>query len=248
MKKSTAHLFIISFLLLSSTPALWAGTTQSTNVSVNTSSLEAIFSASPVVQITLLILVSLSVICWAVGLAKWKQFQSLARANQPFLNSFWKAKDLDKLYSDCDQFRNSSLARIFTSGYVELKNSEGEAYAAENIERALRKAVDIEVAAMESRLTLLATTGSTGPFIGLFGTVWGIMGSFHKIGATGSASLAVVAPGISEALIATAIGLAAAIPAVVMYNNFIARIRREETALGNFTTDFLNVVKRTRIK
>lgn len=114
----------------------------------------------------------------------------------------------------------------------------------ENLERVLRKSTENEISLMESHLTVLATTGSTGPFVGLFGTVWGIMGSFHKIGQTGSASLAVVAPGISEALVATAIGLAAAIPAVVLYNNFVAQIRKEEIALNNFSSDFLNIVKR----
>ncbi|MGE3760612.1 MAG: MotA/TolQ/ExbB proton channel family protein, partial [Pseudobdellovibrionaceae bacterium] len=111
-----------------------------------------------------------------------------------------------------------------------------------------RKSVDYELAVMESKLPILATTGSTGPFIGLFGTVWGIMGSFHKIGATGNASLAVVAPGISEALIATAIGLAAAIPAVMLYNHFVATIRKEELELNNFATDFLNIAKRNFFK
>ncbi len=232
---------MVSDLALAAPPSI-----QSTNVSVNTSGLDAIASASPVVQLTLLILIGLSVVCWAVGFVKFRQFRKMTSANEPFLRRFWKTQSLELLYSDCDQFRDSSLARVFKAGYLEYKDSGSQSYAAENIERALRKAVDIEVAAMESRLTLLATTGSTGPFIGLFGTVWGIMGSFHKIGATGNASLAVVAPGISEALIATAIGLAAAIPAVVLYNNFIARIRREETALGSFMTDFLNIIKRSR--
>ncbi len=221
---------------------------QSTSVSVSTGGLDAIWSASLVVQLTLLTLVSLSVVCWAVGISKYSQFKKIKSANEPFLNRFWKSQNLELLYNDCDQFRDSSLARVFKAGFLEFKDSGNQSYGAENIERALRKAVDLEVAAMESRLTLLATTGSTGPFIGLFGTVWGIMGSFHKIGATGSASLAVVAPGISEALIATAIGLAAAIPAVVLYNNFIARIRREETALANFMTDFINIIKRAQAK
>ena len=97
---------------------------------------------------------------------------------------------------------------------------------------------------MESRLSLLATTGSTGPFIGLFGTVWGIMGAFQKIGATKVASLAVVAPGISEALIATSVGLAAAIPATVAYNHYVSRIRKMEIELNSFAADFLNIAKR----
>ncbi|MEI7974274.1 MAG: MotA/TolQ/ExbB proton channel family protein, partial [Bdellovibrio sp.] len=114
----------------------------------------------------------------------------------------------------------------------------------DNMERALKQAVENEVALMESRLSWLATTGSTGPFIGLFGTVWGIMSSFHKIGAMGSASLAVVAPGISEALFATAVGLGAAIPAVIIYNSLVTQVRRQEIQLNNFAADFLNVAKR----
>lgn len=240
----------------------WAAPLQNSSVAVNTNAWDAILSASPVVQITLLILVSLSIFCWAVGFAKFNQLNRLRQANEPFLHRFWKASSLDALNEDLDQYlRNSSIARVFRAGYLELQKladqkrppAEGETAplhlsGSDNLERSLRKAIDLELSAMESRLTTLATTGSTGPFIGLFGTVWGIMGSFHKIGAAGSASLAVVAPGISEALIATAIGLAAAIPAVVLYNNFIARIRKEEIELNNFATDFLNIAKRNFFK
>ena len=237
----------------------WAAPVQTSSVSVNTNAWEAIFSASPVVQITLLILVCLSVFCWAVGFAKYAQLRRLKNANEPFLNRFWKASSLESLNDDLDQYlSSSSIARVFRTGYLELQKLADQRGAhsgpalqlsgSDNLERSLRKAIDLEISAMESRLTLLATTGSTGPFIGLFGTVWGIMGSFHKIGASGSASLAVVAPGISEALIATAIGLAAAIPAVILYNNFVAQIRREEIELNNFSTDFLNIAKRNFFK
>jgi biopolymer transport protein TolQ len=227
------------------TYAYAAAPIQSSNVSINTSGIDAILSASPVVQLTLLTLVALSVVCWAVGLAKFKQFKELTSANEPFLNKFWKSQNIETLFSDLDQYRNSNMARIYRAGILEYKNLTNKSET-ETVERALRKALDLEISSMESRLTLLATTGSTGPFIGLFGTVWGIMGSFHKIGATGSASLAVVAPGISEALIATAIGLAAAIPAVVLYNHFIAKIKREEINLNNFITDFLSLMKKSK--
>jgi biopolymer transport protein TolQ len=235
----------------------WAAPVQSSAVSVNLSAWDAVLSASPVVQLTLIALISLSVFCWAVGFAKFQQLRGLKAGNEPFLNRFWKASSLDSLNEDLDQYLGkSSIARVFRAGYLELqkladqKASGGplQLSGSDNLERALRKAIDLEISAMESRLTLLATTGSTGPFIGLFGTVWGIMGSFHKIGAMGSASLAVVAPGISEALIATAIGLAAAIPAVVLYNNFVAQIRKEEIELNNFATDFLNIAKRNFFK
>jgi biopolymer transport protein TolQ len=226
------------------------------SVSVNTSSLEAITQASPVVQITLLILVTMSIFCWAIAYSKFQTFKSMNDADELFLAKFWKVNSLDTLYEDIDQYKDSSIARVFKSAFLEMKKisesplltkTEGDKpilSGLDNLERALNKACQNEIAKLESRLTLLATTGSTGPFIGLFGTVWGIMQSFHKIGQTGMASLAVVAPGISEALIATAIGLVTAIPAVILYNNFVSRIRKQEIAFNNFNADFLNIVKR----
>jgi biopolymer transport protein TolQ len=228
------------------------------NVKVNTGALDAIFQASIVVQLTLAILVGLSIFVWAVAILKFKQFSALSMANDRFLAHFWKATSLDGLFGEFETHKRSPLARVFRAGYLEMQKLAGQNKSdsmmqaqlsgSDNLERELRKAVDLEVAHFESNLTLLATTGSTGPFIGLFGTVWGIMSSFHKIGQTGSASLAVVAPGISEALIATAIGLAAAIPAVVLYNHFISQIRKQEMALNNFSSDFLNIVKRNFFK
>jgi biopolymer transport protein TolQ len=119
-----------------------------------------------------------------------------------------------------------------------------EGASAENVSRALRRAMTQETHRLEKYLTFLATTGSTAPFIGLFGTVWGIMDSFHGIGKTGSASLAVVAPGISEALVATAIGLVAAIPAVVAYNHFLNKVNVLIGEMDNFSQEFLNIVQR----
>lgn len=226
-------------------------------VSVNTNSIDAIAQASPVVQLTLLMLIIMSVFCWAIGYNKYQTFRKMRDSDEVFTNKFWKVNSLDSLYEDIDQYKDSSIARVFKAAYLEMKkiaesplmaqNKEGEKpilSGIDNLERVLSKASDNEISKLESRLTVLATTGSTGPFIGLFGTVWGIMGSFHKIGMTGSASLAVVAPGISEALIATAIGLATAIPAVVLYNNFISKIRKQEIAFNNFNADFLNIAKR----
>ena len=226
------------------------------SVSVNTSGIDAIAQASPVVQLTLLALIVMSVFCWAIGYTKYMLFKNVSQSDELFLNKFWKVNSLDTLFEDIDQYQDSSVARVFKAAYLEMKKisesplltkTEGDKpilSGMDNLERVLNKATENEISRLESRLTVLATTGSTGPFIGLFGTVWGIMGSFHKIGQTGTASLAVVAPGISEALIATAIGLAAAIPAVVLYNNFISKIRKQEITLNNFNADFLNIVKR----
>lgn len=248
------------FLLLITTQAALASpVTTSSKVGISSSPLSSLLHASVVVQLTILILLSLSVLCWAIGWAKYNQFTALKIANENFDNLFWRTSSLDELFEKVDQHTQSSHARVFKAAYVEMKklaespllkrdeNNDSENVqlsGLDNLERSLRKASENEIADMENRLTILATTGSTGPFIGLFGTVWGIMNSFHQIGLTGSASLAAVAPGISEALIATAIGLGAAIPAVIIYNNCVSVIRKEEVSLNNFNTDFLNIVKR----
>lgn len=221
----------------------------------------AIASASFIVQVTLFCLASMSVISWAIMIQKRKQFREVEDGNIPFEEKFWKAGSLEEIHDNLKDYPDSNLAAVFQFGYLELKKiAESSLLASheggdapvlsglDNLQRALRKATDIEVARLEARLTFLATVGSVGPFVGLFGTVWGIMSSFQKIGATGSASLAVVAPGIAEALIATGVGLAAAIPATIAYNIFITRIRKQELALNNFGADFLNLAKRNFFK
>ncbi len=236
---------------------LWAATTESTTLTVDTSAWTAITSANIVVQLTLLLLVVMSVLSWAIMFAKRKEFQKSEEANSPFMEAFWKAESLDDIFDELNKHPESSFARVFRSGYLELRKiadsklaKNGEQGSApllsgiDNLERSLRKAIDSELGSLEGRLSFLATTGSTSPFIGLFGTVWGIMGSFQAIGATGMASLAVVAPGIAEALIATGVGLFAAIPATVGYNHFVAHVRKQEIELNSFASDFLNIAKR----
>lgn len=234
----------------------------STKVRVSYSGFDALLDASPVVKLTILILVSLSILCWGIAWSKFQEFRSLKNSNDEFDHLFWKSTSLDDLYEKVPSTTKSSHAKVFRAAYAEMKkiadspllnkaNSDTESpqlSGIDNLERSMRKAIENEVSSMESKLTLLASTGSTGPFIGLFGTVWGIMNSFTKIAQTGSASLAAVAPGISEALIATAIGLAAAIPAVIIYNHFIGVVKKEETSLNNFSFDFLNIVKRNFFK
>lgn len=262
MKKINFLLYIIVSLFLS-VETVVAQTQTSTNVAVKMGALESIMHASLLVQAVIMILVSLSIMCWGIAWNKYQDLQQVQAANKAFDNVFWKTSSLDELSEKIESFKASSHARVFKAAYAEMKkiaespmlnkniNSETEPpllAGLDNLERAMRKAIENEVAMLESRLTVLASTGSTGPFIGLFGTVWGIMSSFQMIGQTGSASLAAVAPGISEALITTAIGLAAAIPAVMMYNHFITEIKREETHLNNFSSDFLNIVKRNFFK
>ncbi len=237
-----------------------------TNVVSHMAGIDAILQASLAVKIVILILTSLSVLCWAIGWSKHQELKTLKAANSLFDQVFWKTNSLDEMFAKLDAFKMSSHARVFKAAYSEMKkiadsplmtnaaklqNSENESpqlSGLDNLERSLRKATENEISDLESRLTILASTGSTGPFIGLFGTVWGIMNSFSQIAQTGSANLAAVAPGISEALITTAIGLAAAIPAVIIYNHFVSLIRKEEIALNNFSSDFLNIVKRNFFK
>lgn len=236
-----------------------------TNVSVTSSggAVSALLDASWTVKIVILILLSLSILCWGIAWSKYQEFKTLSASNKQFDDLFWKSSSLDDLYEKIPTNSTSSHAKVFRAAYAEMKkiadspllnkthNSETDSpqlSGLDNLERAMRKASENEVNNMESKITILASTGSTGPFIGLFGTVWGIMNSFQKIAQTGSASLAAVAPGISEALITTAIGLAAAIPAVIIYNHFITVIKREEISLNNFSADFLNIVKRNFFK
>lgn len=222
---------------------------------------ELMFNASFVVQLVLLLLIGFSVVSWGIIIAKWGVMRACFRHTDKFLDIFWSGKSMDHIYSESKKYSQSSVAKIFQSGYVELQRlMEKERSKAQpttdvgrivphessiqNLERALNRAHRSEMFRLEKWLSFLATAGSTAPFIGLFGTVWGIMGAFQNIGVQGAASLAVVAPGIAEALIATAVGLACAIPAVMGYNFYLHRVRGIRTQMDNFAGDFLNIVKR----
>jgi biopolymer transport protein TolQ len=211
-----------------------------------------------VVKLVLLILLYFSVGSWAIIFYKLRQVHRANRESVRFIDFFWKTKRFDAINAQLDRFVNSPLSVLFSEGYSELtklaqKGKElddphvisTDLGGIENIARALRRATTSEITRLEKYLTFLATTGSTAPFIGLFGTVWGIMTAFKGIGETGSASLAVVAPGIAEALIATAIGLVAAIPAVMGYNHFQNKIRVIIAEMDSFSTEFLNIVQRS---
>lgn len=221
---------------------------------------DLIWNSGGIVKLVLLTLLIFSVFSWAIILAKKFQLTKVQFSDSGFLDLFWKASSLDAIYTDLPKYPSSSLAHVFKAGYLELqriaesrlreksKEQTGGLSGLDNISRALRKASDIEIARIEGRAGFLATVGSTSPFIGLFGTVWGIMSAFQNIGNTGAASLAVVAPGISEALITTAVGLAAAIPAVMAYNYFVGKFRKQDLEINNFAGDFLNIVKRNFFK
>ena len=222
-----------------------------------------VLHAGLVVKGVLLLLLSFSVLSWGIIFSKFKLVRKPKSESDDFLEYFWKNKDMSSIDENILQYKNSPLAQVFHAGYQEIikikkakagKNPERvpfdvdtigtEIDSIDNVHRALRNAVMSQIAKLERTISFLATTGSTAPFIGLFGTVWGIMDSFRGIGLKGSASLAVVAPGISEALIATAAGLAAAIPAVVAYNYFVSRVKSLANEMDNFSSEFLNIVKR----
>lgn len=245
------------FTLVSAAWAAPAGGTPRSGI------IDMMLGAGAVVKLVLIILLFLSIACWTIVFLKHRVLKRASKESSRFLNLFWNSKNLATVYRESKKMEDSHLAEVFRVGYMELgrltKTSEVEKAEnpndvevkmmwIDNMERALRSAVNGEVQRLEKALTLLATTGNSAPFIGLFGTVWGIMVAFQGIGLKGSATLAVVAPGISEALIATAAGLAAAIPAVIAYNHFTNKVRNLETEMVNFSNDFLNIVKRDLVR
>lgn len=224
--------------------------------------IQMVSNAGLMVQFVLLLLLFFSITSWAIILIKYRYIKRAYRESAAFTELFWKSRDLSNAYRQAKDLQGSPIARIFRIGYVELKKiSQGSAAEGQevedqarrmstrfagmdNIKRALRRAINTETTRMTQMVPFLATTGNTTPFIGLFGTVWGIMNSFHGIGLRGSASLAVVAPGISEALVATAAGLGVAIPAVISFNYFMQKIKILESELHSFSADFLNIIER----
>lgn len=225
--------------------------TATANPAVQNGILALINQSGPVAKLVLLALVVASFLCWAIIFTKWRTLSRSLRENARFLDVFWNGKTIDDIMSQTDRFANSPVAAVFKSGVKELKKLSSEEMSAvgaektENIQRALVRAMNAEIAVMERHVGWLATTASAAPFVGLFGTVWGIMNSFQSIGASGAANLAVVAPGISEALITTATGIGAAIPAVIAYNYFVGIIKRVTVDIECFSQDFMNIVHRS---
>jgi|DewCreStandDraft_4_1066084.scaffolds.fasta_scaffold03090_3 biopolymer transport protein TolQ len=225
---------------------------------------DLILNAGPTVKMVLLILFLFSVISWGIIFLKFRVIRSAIKETELFLGIFWETAKLSQIYHEAKKLKNSPLAEIFLSGYMELEkfrkvvaNPIQEAgqmspdmdiispiMGMGNIRRALEQAMIAERTRLEKNLNFLATTGSTSPFIGLFGTVWGIMDAFRKIGIRGSTNLATVAPGISEALVATAVGLFAAIPAVVAYNYYLGQVKTLSSEMDNFASEFLNIIQR----
>lgn len=210
-----------------------------------------IFRASLIVQLILVVLLFFSVVSWAVIIFKRRTLKSAALQSQKFLSVFEKSRNLAEMNDAAKRYKNSPEAGIFQAGFRELsylaKANPRITLTPANLEslnRALTKASNTEVSRLERMMNFLATTGSVTPFIGLLGTVLGIMNAFHKIGVVRSASLVTVAPGIAEALVTTAVGLFAAIPAVIAYNYFLHAIKDRISDMEDFSLEFLGIVEK----
>jgi biopolymer transport protein TolQ len=242
----------------------------SMGASMNTGIMNMILNADIIVKLVLIILLVFSIVTWSIIFLKIRLLTKARKETDDFLELFWGNKGMKKIYLVSRELDYSPVARLFRAGYGEFSRmrklqgasdstdrqelSETEDFPGSrrtvmyNLERSLNKASIDQGNRLERALSFLATTGNTAPFIGLFGTVWGIMESFRNIGMMGSASLAVVAPGISEALVATATGLAAAIPAVVAYNYFLHKINLFKSEMEIFSSEFLSMVERQFFK
>ena len=216
--------------------------------------IDMISGSGPVVLSVLYLLIAISVASWAVVVYKARQIRAARKGSERFVELFFNTRNLTEISKSCAGLPYNPVAEVFKAGYQELvrlrnKKTQGETFSTElpgvaNVERAMRRAASLQQTRLEKQLTFLATVASSAPFIGLFGTVWGIMNSFMGLSTSGSSTLQAVAPGISEALIATAMGLAAAIPALVAYNHFARQAQVLSIEMENFSSEFLNIAER----
>ena len=216
---------------------------------------DLITGAGPVVQIVLYLLILFSVVSWGVILFKFRHVREAKKQSARFIEIFWESRNLASIHEASQELEASPVAHVFIAGYEELlrvsrrnaAETEGlttDLSGVDNVARAMKRAANVELTKLEQTLTFLATTSGSTPFIGLFGTVWGIMNAFRGLSVTRSSTIQAVAPGIAEALIATAGGLVAAIPALIAYNHFLQEIRVLTADMENFTQEFLNIAER----
>jgi biopolymer transport protein TolQ len=209
---------------------------------------EMIRHSTPLTLAVLVILVVFSLFSWTIIFSKWSTFRQARTADARFLRAFRKANGLEAVMVASEQFRPAPLVAVFDFGYEEIARQVKGRGTLDNkvaLERTVQLGISEELAKLERNMNWLATTASVTPFIGLFGTVLGIIRAFHDLGAEGSASLRAVAPGISEALIATALGLFAAIPAAIAYNHYGSILREIGARMDDFSLEFLNLTERT---
>ena len=197
-----------------------------------------------VVKSVIIILIAASVYSWALIFEKQRLFKKIEKSTSNFEEKFWKSKSAENFYNNLSNTNKDPLTNIFQSAMVELIKTKSKSSSVQTarVSRVLEISVDKEINLIEKHFTFLATVGSTAPFIGLFGTVWGIMNSFQSIAISRNTSLAIVAPGIAEALFATALGLLAAVPAVVAYNKFTSDSRKYSGRIENFSKRFISII------
>ena len=197
-----------------------------------------------IVKAVILILIAASVYSWALIFEKYKLFKRIEKSTTSFEEKFWKTRSAESFYNNFSNREKDPIGNIFQSAMAELIRTKSKSSAVQlaRVSRVIEISADKEIKLIEKHFTFLATVGSTAPFIGLFGTVWGIMNSFQSIAISRNTSLAIVAPGIAEALFATALGLLAAIPAVVAYNKFNNDSKKYSKKLENFSKRFLSII------
>ncbi|MEK6320431.1 MAG: MotA/TolQ/ExbB proton channel family protein [Acidobacteriota bacterium] len=224
---------------------------QSTQAQTSTF-IELLLGASPIAKGVLILLLIFSIYSWAIIITKWLWLRDAEKQTKEFLSRFQRGGKLSELYQGTDLDGRSPLVRVFVSGYDEIKNQigdgDGHIRSIDALSRVLQSATIAEVSQMERRLTWLATTANASPFIGLFGTVVGIIIAFRGLSTASASSIQAVAPGIAEALIATAAGIAAAVPAAIFYNHFLNRIKALTTIIDRFSLELINLVERHYVK
>jgi len=223
--------------------------------------LKLVFAAGPLAKAVLVVLLAFSLFTWAIIFKKYSVFRKVRRDSETFIRMFRKSRRFSEISTACEPLRNTPLVEVFQAGYEELEaqlmadsksshpGNPGQHSATLKtinvIQRALSRAASVELTKLERNMSFLATTASVAPFIGLFGTVLGIIRAFTGLGTEGTATIRAVAPGIAEALIATAAGLFAAIPAVIAYNYFVHQVKEMGSAMDDFSLEFLNLMERT---
>ena len=212
--------------------------------STDFSLIQLFIRADFIVKSVIIILIAASIYSWALIFEKYKLFKKIEKTTTSFEEKFWKSKSAESFYNNLTNVAKDPVANIFQSAMVELIKTKSKSSSVQSarVSRVIEISADKEIKLIEKHFTFLATVGSTAPFIGLFGTVWGIMNSFQSIAISRNTSLAIVAPGIAEALFATALGLLAAIPAVVAYNKFNSDSKKYNARIENFSKRFLSII------
>ena len=210
--------------------------------SADFSILNLFLRADIIVKSVIILLIASSVYSWAIIIEKYRLFKKINQSSEEFENKFWKSRSAESFYNNLPQDMDDPMAYVFKDTMQLIIKSKSKSNLSNRLESMLEVNIEKQINVIEKNFTFLATVGSTAPFIGLFGTVWGIMNSFQSIAISRNTSLAIVAPGIAEALFATALGLLAAIPAVVAYNKFNSDSKKYSQKLENFSKRFTSII------